>query len=102
MSKTAQELFDEGWRVTSRQHRLVARLPPGMTAVEALIQVVENQGGSAAYIETRRKWAKILDKDGSAGSHYRRCYAPPELKMTVTRAIIEQLVKLAHAAGEKR
>jgi hypothetical protein len=32
----AKKLVAEGWKQTSRRHRHVSRLPPGMTGVEAL------------------------------------------------------------------
>lgn len=34
----ARRLIDEGWYQTSRRHRRVARLPPGKTVVEALLE----------------------------------------------------------------
>lgn len=37
--KTAQSLIDQGYKSTSNKYRFVARLPEGMTGLEALKQV---------------------------------------------------------------
>jgi hypothetical protein len=61
---TAEEAIAGGYFQVSRAHRRVARLPPGKTGVQALVE---------AAGENRVDWAKGLG-EGGAGDQYLRVY----------------------------
>lgn len=61
----AEKCFREGYEVTSRRYRSLARLPEGKTGIEALIEV---DSGVGVHCRTHG-----LEED--AADFYRRCYA---------------------------
>lgn len=65
----AKELIANGYYQVSRSHRIVARLPEGMTGSEALLR--EAKKGRPWDAE---EWVKALG-EGHAGDHFLRCYA---------------------------
>jgi hypothetical protein len=90
---TAAELVGK-WFQVSRRYRTVARLPDGMTGIEALI---EAQAQSEYPHPDYEKWAKGMG-EGSAGDHFLRCYAKKqELWMELGRRTFEAYRK---AGGE--
>ena len=78
---TADDIDEEGARAlvgiyfqVSRRHRLVQKLPDGMTGIEALIAA---SGGR----DDAREWAERLG-EWSAGDQYLRVYGKEELYLT--------------------
>ena len=61
------------WFQTSRRHLHVARLPPGMTGIEALSNALQERGDFRFAQEVEDHWC-----EGSAGEFYMRCYAAEE------------------------
>ncbi len=84
----AARLIEEGWRQTSARHRMLARTPPGISAVEAL---AEHSGDP--------KWARLLG-EASAADYFRRCCADrnPELSRTLT---VRQFVAFKRILGDR-
>ena len=73
--ESARQLIEEGWHQTSRAYRMLARLPDGMTGVEALIDAERRSQHPQSNVV---KWANGLGNAG-AGEHYLRCYASRDL-----------------------
>lgn len=61
----AWELLQAGYRQVSRKHRSIARLPTGMTGLQAL--ATKNPAFAARL---------LADAEESATEHYLRVYAP--------------------------
>lgn len=70
----AQRLINEGACQVSRKHRMVARLPPGKTGVQALIEAERATDYPHPDLD---RWARGLG-DRGAGDQYMRCYADTE------------------------
>lgn len=70
----AMRLINEGACQVSRKHRMVARLPPGKTGVQALIEAERASEHPHPNLE---EWARGMG-EAHAGDHYMRCYADQE------------------------
>jgi len=70
--EAARRLLAEGWCQTSRRFRCVARLPPGQTGVEALIDASRRH--RSFPLADLERWARGLG-ERHAGDHYLRCHA---------------------------
>lgn len=81
----AAELFAEGWRVTSRRFRMIARLPPGETGLQAYSRAAGRPAGQGEY---------------HAGELYRAVYAEREGFMD--HAPMAVIIELARLAGDAR
>lgn len=76
----ALSLYAEGWRVISRKHRLIARLPPGETGRQSY------QRASGAR--------SVRQNDADAGDLYRSLFARREgFEDTVTMPVIVALAR---------
>jgi hypothetical protein len=65
----AKEIIADGWYQVSRRFRTVARLPDGMTGIEALARDARK-----SYGRDSEEWANMLG-ERSAGDHWLRCFA---------------------------
>lgn len=73
----AQRLIDEGWFSTSNKYHDLARLPPGMTAKEALRTF-------GVYDRRTAEWS-----EETARSQYLRLYARPADRLTVDGVVFK-------------
>lgn len=74
LKEKAERLVSEGWEQISRKYRMLARLPPGLTGLEAL----------------REHDHKLVDRflavaEDNARFQYLRVYAPEEHRIELTR-----------------
>lgn len=82
---TAQALYAEGWRVTSRKYRCIARLPPG-------------ESGADAYRRCSSPPRTLPEHE--AADLYRRMYAEREGHASTASATV--IVELARITGDAR
>ena len=76
----AIELYNEGWRVISRRHRMIARLPPNETGIAAL---------------KRASGQPVRMPEEYAADSYRSSYARREgFQDTATMAVIVALARI--------
>jgi hypothetical protein len=90
---TVQELIRQGYKQTSRRYRTLARLPPGKTGIEAVVEArdadliartkPEDKLGVPPFGNLREtwhanhvKWANMIGEK-QAGDHFRRIHATP-------------------------
>ena len=83
--RRAAELIAAGFVQTSRKYRMLARVPAGMTPLEALRQVDPD---TAASLEKRmQEWC---------AEHYRRCFARGDDSVTLS---IEEFAAFLRLTG---
>lgn len=92
----ALQLIREGYMQISRSYRMLARLPKGVRATDALYQASLGEYSPtlhnyAYWQQHLREWADHLGDDG-ARRQYLRCYAPD--KITVSPGVFMLFRKL--------
>ena len=75
------DLIAAGFQQTSRRFRMLARMPAGMTGLQALATVDPNL---AARLQQHA--------EETAAEHYRRVYAPPADQVTLTPAEFDEFL----------
>ena len=78
----ALEIVAQGYQQVSRKNRMVARLPPGMTGLEAL-RTVDPQLADNFLANAERM----------AAEQYMRCYANKENQLTLTQGEFAEFLK---------
>ena len=83
----AQQFIDEGWFQISRRHRMLARLPEGMTGKEALFEARKKEIGpkhwGGYWEEDTAKWVNNLGEE-SCAEHFRRVYSTYDKTLNIT------------------
>lgn len=72
--QTAEQLFDDGWRTTSNRYRMVARVPPGYTAREAMRKIGDSMA-DRTYTTRRNPEPRLIHSEDSLYDQWCRGYA---------------------------
>lgn len=93
---SAQELIDQGYYQVSRKYGHLAKLPPGKTGIQALIDSCRGPDGKRKDGSTPiefESWAKRMG-EGHAGDQYLRCYAADDETVEVIKEVMDEFRKL--------